>query len=93
MEVVSIEQDMMYREQFDRVMYMTFGCVVLLFLGFGLLVYACFGEATGREHTAHGWEDVTILQNLNPHVTVASTTLPRGSPLPWSPLTTSHRPS
>lgn len=70
MEAVSIEQDMARREQFDHVLTTTFGCVVLLFLGFGLLVYACFGEATGREHTGHGWEDVTILQNLDPHLTV-----------------------
>jgi hypothetical protein len=48
MEAVSIEQDMARRDQFDRVLTTTFGCVVLLFLGFGLLVYACFGEATGR---------------------------------------------
>ena len=52
MEAVSIEQDMARRDQFDRVLTTTFGCVVLLFLGFGLLVYACFGEATGRERTA-----------------------------------------
>ena len=36
------------RDEFDRVLSITFGGVVLLFLGFGLLVYACFGEATGR---------------------------------------------
>ena len=48
MEAVSIEQDMARRDQFDRVLTTTFGCVVLLFLGFGLIVYACFGEATGR---------------------------------------------
>ena len=36
------------RDEFDRVLSTTFGAVVLLFLGFGLLVYACFGEATGR---------------------------------------------
>ena len=42
---------MAVRERFDSVLCVTFGCVVLLFLGFGLVVYNCFGEATGREAT------------------------------------------
>jgi len=72
MEVVSIEQDMARRSLFDHVLYTTFGCVVFLFMGFGLLVYACFGEATGREYTELGWEDVTILQNLHSSFTVST---------------------
>ena len=71
MEFVSIEQDMTRRDRFDRVLYATFAAVVVLFLGFGLLVYACFGDATGRKRTRDGgWEDVTILQNLHSSGTV-----------------------
>jgi len=68
LEAVSIEQDMAQREHFDWVVNATFLVLVLVFLGFGLLVYASLGEATGRVHAdanvSGGWVEATIMSNL-----------------------------
>mmetsp|Transcript_38552 Transcript_38552/g.101718 ORF Transcript_38552/g.101718 Transcript_38552/m.101718 type:complete len:197 (-) Transcript_38552:246-836(-) len=67
LEAVSIEQDMRRRDQFDCVMNVTFIALIVLFLGFGVAVYTCLGEATGRVHAPDGtgWVDATIMQNLD----------------------------
>jgi len=64
MEVVSIEQDMRDRDRFYDVVRYTFMAITVLHLAFGLLVYCCFGEATGRIWKGGGWSEETILQNI-----------------------------
>ena len=64
LEAVSIEADMAHRESFDWVMNATFAALMVLFVGFGVAVYANLGEATGRSFVHGRWHDVTIMQNL-----------------------------
>ena len=77
MEVVSIEQDMADRSRFEHMLDRTFACLTAVFLAFGVFVYICFGEATGREwdDAAHTWVESTILHNLPTGVFVATVEL------------------
>ena len=63
MEIVSIEQDMRDKSQVFRLILLTFAVLLLLHLAFGVLVYAAFGEATGRVWWHGAWQEETILQN------------------------------
>ena len=70
LESVSIEADMASRDQFDRVMHLTFWSLFVVYISFGLAVYASLGEATGRVHAnpsdaSSAWMDATIMQNLD----------------------------
>lgn len=70
LECVSIEQDMARREQFTPMIVAAFAVLTIVFLVFGIFVYACFGESTGLEfeHGGKGiagkWISATVLQNL-----------------------------
>ena len=76
LEAVSIEADMRRRESFDRVVVLAFAALTLLFAGFGALVYAGLGEATGRMRVPTGanasgddagewqWQEATLMENL-----------------------------
>eukprot|EP00966_Prymnesium_polylepis_P325897 7381832-Prymnesium_polylepis.1 len=60
LEAISIEQDMADRAAFDGVLMGSFAVLGVLFLGFGMLVYAAFGEATGRVPApGGGWLEAT----------------------------------
>ena len=66
LEAVSIEQDMERRELFDGMLVWIFLLLAVLFLGFGVAVYAAFGEGTGRipSPDGGGWVEATVMQNL-----------------------------
>jgi solute carrier family 36 (proton-coupled amino acid transporter) len=77
MESVSIEQDMKHRGSYLRTLVLTQASVVILYLGFGVVIYFFFGAATGRVCTDPGspsptacqhWRDATIFQNIPPGV-------------------------
>ena len=64
MEIVSVEQDMEERGRVTEVVLGTFAVITVSHLFFGLLVYASFGEATGRRWQGDEWVEETILQNI-----------------------------
>ena len=65
MEAVSIEQDMADRSRFHQVLRATFTFITASYILFGVLAYACFGEATGRVRRDGEWVEKTILQNID----------------------------
>lgn len=72
LEAITIEQDMKDRAHFDGILGITFIGLAVVFSAFGVTVYSCFGEATGRMRAADGsWAEATIMNNLEAGAFVA----------------------